>query len=506
MTNWAHPVLTCEETRELEKKLFAGDEAREWPAMQRAGRAIAAAVRRDYREIGGFPADGRILTVVGKGHNGGDALIATQAILEKFPGARAVVIFAFGEKPLRPLAARAWQELVQFGRDRVEREARDLAKPDDAYALCLDGLFGFQFRPPLDEATSALVKRINALPVVMRAAVDLPSGLGEGDNRHATILRADFTYATGCVKNHVVNGLNAEFVGRLRYLDLGFFDREAPEARLQVLTPGVLEPLRRWRDPKSDKRDYGHVFIVGGSRGYPGAILMTVLAALRSGAGLVTAFVPESLVAAFAARAPEAMWVAWPENARGGLAASGVPLLQGKLARATAMVIGPGMGREPETLAMAASILESSPVPTVIDADALQWDIVRAGTAPRVLTPHLGELRRILEGDDFYTTPAGREAVMVVKGPLTAVTLSGRSGYYSPYGGAVLARGGSGDILAGIIGTLLAQSPDDALLAAARGVVWHGVAADAWARDCGQVAGQTTQLLDYLSPALRETA
>src|SRR3954465_12397765 len=117
MTNWAHPVLTCDETRELENKLFGRDEAREWPAMQRAGRAIAAAVLQDYREIGGFPADGRILTVVGKGHNGGDALIATQAILEKFPAAQATIIFAFGQKPLRPLAARAWRELSQSGRD-----------------------------------------------------------------------------------------------------------------------------------------------------------------------------------------------------------------------------------------------------------------------------------------------------------------------------------------------------------------------------------------------------
>ena len=237
-----------------------------------------------------------------------------------------------------------------------------------------------------------------------------------------------------------------------------------------------------------------------------GARERPVLAALRSGAGLVTAFVPESLVPSFAARAPEAMWVAWPENPRGGLAAGGLPLLQAKVERATALVIGPGMGREPETLATAAAVVESSPVPTVIDADALQWDIVRAGTAPRVLTPHLGELKRILEGDDFYTTPAGREAVMVVKGRLTAVTLSGRSGYYSPFGGPVLARGGSGDVLSGIIGTLLAQSPDDALLAAARGVVWHGLAADAWARSHGQVAGHTTQLLDFLAAALRETA
>jgi NAD(P)H-hydrate epimerase len=506
MNSWAHPVLSCDEARELETRRFGGDEAKEWPAMQQAVRALAAAIRRDFDEIGGFPAAARILVLVGKGHNGGDALIAAQALLEQFPGARADVLFAFGPRGLRPLAGRAWRKMVQAGGDRINSGGADAAAgwgTNREYALCLDGLFGFQFRPPLTEDAAALIRWANALPVRLRAAVDLPSGLGEADDRQATVFRADFTYATGCVKSPVVNGLNAEWVGRLRYLDLGFFDQEAPEARLQVLTPAVLRPLVGLRPPKSDKRDYGHVLLVGGSRSYPGAILMAVQAALRSGAGLVTAFVPSSLAPAFAAQSPGAMWVGWPETAKGGLASEGLPLLQARLERANALVIGPGLGREPETLALAARIVETSPLPLVIDADALQWDIARAGTAPRILTPHLGELKRVLEGDGFYGTPAGREAVVVVKGRLTGITLSGKSGYYSPYGGPVLARGGSGDLLAGMIGTMLAQSPDDAMIAASRGVVWHGLAADALARTHGQVAVETTQLLDFLPAGLR---
>ncbi len=504
MNAWAHPILGCEEARALEARLFGGDETREWEAMQRAGRAIARAVLQDYRELGGFPAAGQILVLAGKGHNGGDAMIATHAILEQFPRARAEIVFAFGDRSLRPLAARAWRELAQVAGSRIRSLPSAALDSDAAFDLCLDGLFGFQFRPPLPDPVANLVRRINDLPIRLRAAVDWPSGVSEQDDRHATVFRADFTYATGSVKAPVVNGLNAESVGRLRYLDLGFFEGEIPEARLQVLIAGVLEPLTALRRPTSDKRDYGHVYLVGGSRGYPGAILMAVQAALRSGAGLVTAFVPASLAPAFAAQAPEAMWVGWPETDQGGLSARGLPLLQSRIEQATSLVIGPGLGREPETLALAAAIVGASPVPLVIDADALQWDIARAGTAPRVLTPHLGELKRVLEGDDFYTTAAGREAVMVIKGPLTGVTLSGRGGYFSPFGGPVLARGGSGDVLAGMIGTQLAQSPDDALIAAARGVAWHGMAADALARAHGQVAVRTTQLLDYLSVALRE--
>ena len=497
----AHPVLTCAEARDFETRYFGGDENREWLAMQRAGRGVAAAVADDLEEIGGFRPDGRVLVLAGKGHNGGDALIGAQALLERFAGARAEVVFALGERGLRPLAARAWRDLAQSGGARVRAIAA--VELGGAYDVCLDGVFGFQFHPPLPAGVENLFAAIAAAPVRLRAAVDLPSGLSEATAAGDPTFRADVTYATGSVKAPVVNGLNAGRVGRLRYVDLGFFAEADGEARRSVLTLAVLAPLAGLRPADSDKRAYGHVFIVAGSRGFPGAALMCVRAALRSGAGLVTAFVPESLVPAFAARAPEAMWVGWPETGAGGLALEGRHLLQRRIERANALVVGPGLGREPETLALVRELVAHSPVPLVLDADALQPDIARAGSARRILTPHLGELQRVLAGDDFYRTEAGREAVVVVKGRITCVTdQGGRFGRYSPFGGPVLARGGSGDVLSGIVGTLLAQSPGDPLTAACRGVVWHGHAADLLARAHGQVAVTTTQLLEYLSPAL----
>ena len=522
----AHPILSCDEARALEARLFGGDETREWPAMQCAGRAIGAAVLEDFREIGGFPVAGRVLVLVGKGHNGGDALIAVRAILEQYPQAGAEVLLVYGEHALRPLAQRAWQELLQAAPQRVA--ARRLGEGNPAYDLCLDGVFGFQFRPPLDERAGAALRWANALPVRLRAAVDLPSGLDTPD-----AFRADFTYATGVLKTPA---LACPHAGRLRYLDLGFFDaaRQDDLARHTdlVLLPAVLAPLSALRPPLSDKRAYGHLFVLGGSRNYPGAVLMTVLAALRSGAGLVTAFVPESLAATFAARAPEAMWIGWPETAEGGLALAGHYLMRERLGRATALAIGPGLGREPETLALVREIVANAPVPVALDADALQPDIVRAGSAPRVLTPHAGEFTRIA-GDASLREFCGETgATVVLKGPVTRIGTA-ETVYHSFFGGPVLARGGSGDLLAGLVGGLLAQagavaerlpvpscragSPtpaglgtrkaaaygDAALQAAARGVVWHGLAADALARDRGQVAVQTTLVLDYLSAALR---
>lgn len=476
----SHPILTCAAARSLEEGLFAGDEAKEWAAMQQAGRAIARAVLADFEEIGGFPPGGKLLLLVGKGHNGGDALIAAAEILRQFPAAQAEVLFVFGERSLRPLAARAWRELSA---------AKVIATPGSVYDLCLDGIFGFQFRAPAEPQVAALIEQVNALSIRVRAAVDLPS---------AGLFRADFTYATGSVKTPVLDTPNT---GRLRYLDLGFFRGDEP-GESRVLTTGVLAGLAALRPAASDKRTYGHVFILAGSLPYPGAALMAVLAALRSGVGLVTAFVPESLVPAYAMRAPEAMWVGWPETAAGSLALEGWHLLHEKLSRATALVVGPGLGREAETQALVIQILKNITIPVVIDADALQPDIVRAGRTPRILTPHAGEFARIAEGKTPGALATELNATVVLKGPVTRVC-DGTTVGHSFFGGPVLSRGGSGDLLAGLTGGLLAQTPQDPALAAARGVVWHGRAADLLARAHGAVAVNTTQLLDYLPAALR---
>ena len=496
MTALAHsiPILSCEASRELEAKLFGGDETREWSAMQRAGRAIAAAVQRDADELGGFPPQARLLVLVGKGHNGGDALIAATSLLESFPAATADVVFVFGQTGLRPLAAKAWRGLMHAAGNRVNGTASipcrgDGASGATAYDLCLDGVFGFQFRPPADPRVAEFIAQVNALPIHLRAAVDLPS---------ANLFQADFTYATGSVKVPVVN---APLAGRVRYLDLGFFGPDQPGTD-RVLTAALLAPLAGLRPSHCDKRSFGHVFVIGGSRSFPGAILMTVLAALRSGAGLVTAFVPESVAGAFAARAPEAMWVAWPETPTGGLALEGEHLWRERVERATALIIGPGLGREPETLALAANIVRTSPVPAVIDADALQPDVVNAGKQAHILTPHAGEFVRISHDADVgpYAVRSGN--CVILKGPVTRIAYGG-SVYHSFFGGPVLARGGSGDVLAGLVGGLLAQTPGEPLLAAARGVVWHGMAADGLARAFGQTPVRVTQLLDFLPTALR---
>lgn len=474
--------------------------------MQRAGTGVAQAVLEDYREIGGFPAAGRILVLAGKGHNGGDALLAAGAILCRQGQATAVVILGFGPDELRPLAVRSLDWLREQAPGRVQIQPLEEAlKSGQEYALCLDGLFGFQFRAPMDPAGVRLMERVNShANIRFRAAVDLPSGVSE--TSAAEPFRADFTYATGSVKHPVLLPCNAAAVGRLRYVDIGLLQEDsAPEAAERILQQSMLQPLRNLRPAQSDKRTYGHLLVVGGSHGYPGAVVLAVRAALRSGTGLVTALVPDKLVSEYAAHHPEAMWVGCPVTPAGGLAAGTVELVQARAAKATAMLIGPGMGSDPVTITLAAQLAGGTQVPLVLDADALRPEVMaRVQDKVFIGTPHAGEFQRIapalfIEGN--FTAPQG---VLVLKGPLTRV-IDGKTIYHSPFGGPVLARGGSGDILAGLIGGLLAQKPGHPVLAACRGVVWHGGAADLLARTRGQVAVETSEILEQLGPALTST-
>ncbi|RKX34629.1 MAG: NAD(P)H-hydrate dehydratase [Verrucomicrobia bacterium] len=517
-SSYADPILSCAESSRWEEAVLGTDLEAAWRAMNAAGAAVGDAVLLDRLEISERPLV-RTLVLVGKGHNGGDALIALRRLFDRQPGLQALVVLAAGLESLKPLTRRALEQLNP-NRDRrlevvgwrggdTERLTRRLES--EPFDLCLDGLLGMQFKPPLRSAVRQMVDCVNSNPGIdLRGAVDLPSGLG--DSSDAAPFRADFTYATGIAKAPVVDEANRRWVGRIRYLDIGFFFARKPASDIWMLKDAILDPHRRLRPPESDKRTYGHVFILTGSRPYPGALLMSVRAALRSGAGLVTAFAPESLAATFAPQAPEAMWVPWPETLAGSLALEGRHLLIARRDRCSSLVVGPGLGCEAETLQLVTEADAVVDRPIVVDADALQQGVVDAladrqeRSSPIVATPHHGEFKRIsgLDPSDQALRDFSRRTGIItcLKGPVTRIS-DGDRVFVSPFGGPVLARGGSGDLLAGILGTTLADCPGAPLEAACRGVVWHGRAADCLSRARGQVAVQTTEILDHLATALR---
>lgn len=525
----SHPVLTCAEAKVWEARCLK-DEAAEWDAMQRAGAAVARAVEEDFKEIGGLPVRARLLVLVGKGHNGGDALLAAQAILPRYPQSTAEILLCFGEPALRPLARRSLDELLRAAGPRARvRSVVEFGASARAellgqnFDLCMDGIFGFQFRSPMDQATVGMIAWVNQHPRIrLRAAVDLPSGVGRVSA--PTVYRADFTYATGIVKSPLLLSANIAAVGRLRYLDLGFFEAQhgEPNAPDRVLLPSILGPLTELRSPQSDKRTFGHLCVVGGSASYPGAVVLAVRAALRSGVGLITAFVPERFAPEYAVSHPEIMWVGCPQNSAGGLSSDCLPALRERLKRASALLVGPGLGADPETIELVRRIAAEVKVPILLDADALRPEVVHElGKKSFICTPHAGEFKRIAGKLGLREFCKKQGGVIVLKGPMTQVCSGAPASvkanralkhrvtspaiYCSLFGGPVLARGGSGDMLAGLIGGLLAQKPDDPLLAASRGVVWHGLAADLLARAHGQVAVENSQLLEQLGPALHHT-
>jgi len=520
-------VLACAEAVALEQRLLARDPAREWEAMQRAGCSLGEAILRDFHEIGPLPAVPRLFILAGKGHNAGDAFIAATSMLEEVPEMRVRVCFTAGPKQLSPLAHRAWEDLRRAGEAAAAVDCFSLEGEGDPceqlrrhasrrFTVFIDGLFGMNFRPPFRPPMDRVVQWANdELEADLRAAVDLPSGLG--DHPADLAVRADFSYMTGSAKAPLFDPDNAAFAGRLRYLDLGFFDEPAAaDSSRVVLTENILRPLRGLRSPLHHKRKHGHLLVVGGSRKMPGAVLMSIMAAARSGCGLLTAAVPESLVTSFAPVVPEAMWIGLPETPDGGIALEGMHLLKNFLSKATAVLMGPGVGTEKETQALLSDVARCVDAPLVLDAEALQKQVVeklaeRENMRGRfILTPHTGEYSRISDNDFSETGEDGlREfagstgALTLLKGPPFTRVCDGRKIACALAGGPVLARGGSGDILAGITGSMVAQEPDDLFLATCRAALWHGLAAEALARSCGHEAVRTTQLLDFLSPVLR---
>jgi hydroxyethylthiazole kinase-like uncharacterized protein yjeF len=276
------------------------------------------------------------------------------------------------------------------------------------------------------------------------------------------------------------------------------------------------------RDRDASKRDFGRVAVVGGSSGMAGAPALAALAALRSGAGLVEAIVPESVVGIAASFDPCVMTHGLPGDAGGTFAADALLPIRGRLAAATAVAIGPGLGRAAAITALVRDLWQSLPQPAVFDADALfalaQGDAAEhaAHAGPRIITPHAGELLRLLHRDPSAKEGRDRgwledraaelartlDAVVVLKGPGTLVVDPARQAH-NKTGNPGMATAGTGDVLTGVIAAMLAQGlgPFDA----ARLGAWvHGRAGDIAAHDLGEISMTARDLLDRLSHGWRD--
>jgi NAD(P)H-hydrate epimerase len=387
-------------------------------------------------------------------------------------------------------------------------------------SLIVDGLFGTGLARALEDRALRVVQMINesGVPVV---SIDTPSGVnGDTGEVLGDAVRAQSTVTMGYPKLGLLFHPGKAHAGHLVVADLGF-----PEEVLQVHSMGTYlndraEAARRLPARREDAHKYqcGTALVIAGSRMYTGAVLLAAEAVLRSGCGMVYCAVPESVRDLVEPELREAITIAVPETKDGTIAPGAWPILQPYVEKANVLVLGPGMSRHPDTTRFVLEVLEKSPKPLVIDADGLNAlegnaKALSGRKVPIVITPHSGELSKLV-GGEIPETPldkieATRETArslgltLVHKGAPTLIASAGGEVWVNYNGTSALAKAGTGDVLTGLIGGLAAQggSPIDA---ACVGCYLHGRAGEIAARVRGVRGVIAGDLLKYLGEPLLE--
>jgi hydroxyethylthiazole kinase-like uncharacterized protein yjeF len=501
--DWLTPLPDAETMRGIDRWAIEERGVAGLDLMERAGASVARTVER-------VAPDGPVAVVCGKGNNGGDGLVVARLLRD---AGREVTVVCVA--PPEELSGDARANLARLGGDEpVRMTAGALAQA----AVIVDALLGTGFRGEPDGAVAEAIDAINAAGAPVVVSVDVPSGVDASTGMvAATAVCAKFTVTFHAAKPGLWIHPGKAHAGEVETIDIGI-PRGAPgAATIGLSSPSVLAMLPR-RGATSTKFTSGHVLVVGGSRGLTGAPRMAAHAAMRAGAGYVTACVPASLQAIIAsAPPPELMTRGLPDDDDGGLRADGVASVLETTERGGALALGPGLGRGDGAAAFARALAREAKVALVLDADGLNAhagrlsDLADRG-APTVLTPHAGELGRLLELDSgeiererFRHARAAAEqarAVVVLKGDDTLIADPSGRVAVSPGGSPALATAGTGDVLTGVIAALLAQGLD-AFTAAAAGVSLHAAAGREAARRQGAAEGVLATDVIAALPAAR---
>jgi NAD(P)H-hydrate epimerase len=479
--------------------------------MENAGTGVADFILQRY------PAAQRVTVVCGKGNNGGDGFVVARKLHDA--GRVVEVILLARPDELKGDAA------SMFARVRaasVEASQHLTAEFSSAVANCdllVDAILGTGFKPPVKGLYAEAITAINQSkkPII---AVDIPSGADSDLMQPQSgngIARADAIVTfTAPRAAHVLGMLTR---GPVVVVPIGSPDEAiVSELNLQVTTPCDFERLLAPRSMDSNKGMYGHVLVVGGSLGKSGAAAMAGMAALRAGAGLSTVAVPGSVLPSVAAFAAELMTEPLPETKAGGIDSSALDRVV-ELARTMSVVaLGPGIGRQPETIEFVREVVKQVKCPMVIDADGLnafqgKTNLLDGGRRPLVLTPHPGEMSR-LTGMPIKEIQADRlnvarefaqqhHLLLVLKGNNTIVALPDGRAWVNPTGNPGMATGGTGDILTGMTAGVIAQMPDDMAQAVIAAAYLHGLAGDVAAETMGEHSLTATDLLATLPEAFR---
>ncbi len=466
--DWLEPLYDAEGMRAIDRWAIEERKVPSLQLMEHAGAGLAACAAA-------MAPEGRIVVVAGKGNNGGDGLVAAAVL--RGDGRDVDVLLAAGPGEFSGDAAVMLKRLD----DPAPAELAGDAIAADA-ALVIDALLGTGASGEPRGAVAAAIEAIRNSGVAVLAA-DVPSGVDASTGETAglaVVASATATFHAAKAGLWIEPGRSC--AGDVNVVDIGIPPDAPVGAAIGLIRDGVLEEIPR-RVAGSNKFTSGRVLVAGGSPGLTGAPCLAALAAARAGAGYVTVCVPASLSLVFESRLLEQMTIALPDS-DGGLKPEAIePLAAAARSHAGALVLGPGLGRAEHTAAFVRGLLDAVSMPVVLDADGLNafaGEIDSLGGRAAVLTPHEGELGRLL-GVGASTISARRlhhareaaarsGAVVVLKGNDTLVAAPDGSVAVSPGGTPALATAGTGDVLSGVVAALLAKwiDPFTAACAAVR--------------------------------------
>ncbi len=506
-------ILTAAEMREVDRlTMEAGIPG--IVLMENAGLRVVEFLEEKFAPLDRH----HVVILCGKGNNGGDGLVVARQLFTRFRPRRLDVVLLADPTQMQGDAAANLRMLEVCGCPI----AREVAPEMRAATIVLDALMGTGLAGPAKGEMLEAIRTVNSgFPNARIVAVDIPSGMpSDCGEALGEAVRADYTVTFTAPKVSQIFPPNCELAGELRVARIGSPDQLMETARLALVEPAQFRHLFGRRPRSTHKGSFGHVLVVGGSRGKTGAAAMAGMAALRSGAGLVTVASAESALPAIASHAAELMTEPLPETDGGSISLSALDgRLQVVASGKDVLALGPGMGTEPQTAALVRRVFAEFRQPMVVDADGLN---ALAGTdwncdgGRRVLTPHPGEMGRLagketaeIQADRVGAArelAAARGAIVVLKGYRTLIAFADGRVWVNPTGTPAMATGGTGDILTGLMAGLLAQFPGDPESAVAAAVYLHGLCGQLGAEELGEQPLVATDLLLYLPKAIQHCA
>jgi len=509
-------VVTAEQMREMDRLTIQDYGVSSLTLMERAGEGIARAVIERFSKA----ARRGVLIVAGKGNNGGDGFVVARLLKRKRIPCEVALLARRDE--LTPDAAHNLSaflkrkgKVVEIGVNGLERLGQRICKN----GLLVDAILGTGVKSEVRGLYAEAITLMNAsgLPIV---AVDIPSGVDTDRGvRLGVSIQAEMTVALGYPKLGEVIYPGLSYVGELAVSDIGIDSRavEKVAPKTELLDRETIRWLVPRRDPDTHKGTYGHLLVMAGSRGKTGAAILACRAAMRMGAGLVTLAAPRSLNDILASSLVEVM-----TEPLGGKKTEDLETLSDEewrrlLERKDALLLGPGIGVNDATRSGMRWLLRNLELPWVIDADglsnlALEIDRLRNAQSPPILTPHPGEMARLIGRDaaavnkdrvrasQFFAVE--HRCHVVLKGARTVIATADGRVFINPTGNPGMASGGMGDVLAGILAALLGQgySPEDAMKL---GVYLHGFVGDRVAEAKGPIGLIASDIIEGLPVGLR---